>query len=703
VILAGVDIGGTFTDIVVTDTRTKRSYIHKVPTTDDPSEGMVQGLVDLADRISLDTSKVEHIFHGTTIATNAVLTYDGAKTGMITTEGYRDILHIGRHQRPQHYSIMQDVPWQDRPLVRRRHRKVVKERVKPPKGSVEDPLDQDGALRAIRELKAAGVESIAVCFLFSYLNPEHEERVRAMIEEEYPEAFVSTSASIFPQFREFERFTTAAINAFVGPKVKRYIQRLEKSIGQAGIEADLHLMRSNGGVATARAAAEQPVTLLLSGPAAGVLGGDWVGRLAERRNLITFDVGGTSADIGIVTERGFVEASARDTQIAGYPVMVPMIDIATIGAGGGSIAYVDDGGAFRVGPRSAGANPGPACYGRGGQEPTVTDANLALGRLDSEHFLGGQMLIDPARARTVIDGLADRLSMTREEAAEGVVTILNSNMANAIRGVTIRKGHDPREFTLVAFGGAGPLHAAEVADSLDIPEVLVPPHPGITSAMGLLTTDLKYDQIRTEFMLSSELELDQLNADFNALEASVGAQLRSDGVPDAKIKIARAADCRYVGQGYELRVPVPSGRLDVQRMQRVWSEFHRLHASEYGHSFKESPIELVAIRTVGIGAMPKISPSPDGTPEAGDPVLGVRNVYFRVGGELRTYPTTYYDRTRLPAGASMEGPAVIFQVDSTTVVPPGWTFRKDAGSSLLLAKKASKKVTRRGPNGNHRH
>src|SRR5215469_6235208 len=291
VILAGVDIGGTFTDVVLTDTRTKRSYVHKVPTTPDPSQGMVQGLLELAARIRLDTARIEHIFHGTTIATNAVLTYDGAKTGMITTEGYRDILHIARHQRPQHYSIMQEVPWQDRPLVKRRYRKTVAERIKPPSGSVEVPLDQEAALHAIRELKAAGVESIAVCFLFSYLNPQHEERVRGMIEEEYPEAFVSTSASIFPQFREFERFTTAAINAFIGPKVKRYIQHLETSIGQAGMRPDIHLMRSNGGVATARAAADQPVTMLLSGPAAGVLGGDWIGRLADRRRLITFDVG----------------------------------------------------------------------------------------------------------------------------------------------------------------------------------------------------------------------------------------------------------------------------------------------------------------------------------------------------------------------------------------------------------------------------
>src|SRR5437764_641622 len=555
-ILVGVDVGGTFTDIVLTDTTSRRSYIHKVPTTtDDPSHSMVEGLLDLAGQIALDVSRLDHTFHGTTIATNAVLTYDGARTGMITTEHYRDVIHIARHQRPQHYSLMQEVPWQDRPLVQRRFRKVVRERVTPPRGAVEVALDEAATRQAIRELKDAEVEAIAVCFLFSYLNPAHEERVRALIAEEYPEAFVSTSASVFPQFREFERFTTAALNAFVGPKVQRYVRHLESAVTQAGITADLHLMRSNGGVATAQSAAHMPVTLLFSGPAAGVLGGEWIGQLAGRRRLITFDVGGTSADIGIVTERGFVEASARDTRIGGYPVMVPMIDIETIGAGGGSIAYVDTGGAFRVGPRSAGATPGPACYGRGGAEPTVTDAHLFLGRLDAQHFLGGQMPLYPDLAGMAIEGLAGRLGLSREEAAEGIVTIVNSNMANAIRGVTVQKGHDPRECTLVAFGGAGPLHAVEVAESLEIPEVLVPPHPGITSAMGLLTTDLKYDTIRTEFMVSAAVDEDKLNQDVAALEDTVRRQLLSDGLAASKIKIIRAADCRYVGQGYELRVP----------------------------------------------------------------------------------------------------------------------------------------------------
>ena len=391
-----------------------------------------------------------------------------------------------------------------------------------------------------------------------------------------------------------------------------------------------------------------------------------------------------------MTERGFVEASARDTKIAGYPVMVPMIDIETIGAGGGSVAYVDQGGAFRVGPRSAAANPGPACYGRGGIEPTVTDANLVLGRLDSNHFLGGEMLIHQALAEAAIDNLAETIGLTRHETAEGVVAIVNSNMANAVRGVTIRKGHDPRAFTLVAFGGAGPLHAAEVADSLDIPEVLIPPHPGLTSAIGLLTSDLKYDAIQAEFMLNSEADPGKLNQDFEALETSVRGQLFRDDVPETRIRIARAAECRYVGQGYELRVPVPNGPLNKFNLTKVWSAFHKLHRAEYGHSFRNRPIELVAIRLVGVGAMPKISPlRPDANAKGiGASGGGVHDVYFRVNGRLRPFPTRCYDRVRLAADAKIDGPAIILQIDSTTVIPPGWSVRNDPSGSLLLAKNA---------------
>jgi N-methylhydantoinase A len=688
--IVGVDIGGTFTDVILSDTAAGRTFTHKVPTTaEDPSHGMIRGIREVCSAASIPPDSIEHVFHGTTIATNAILEYDGAKTGMITTEGYRDIIHIGRHQRPQHYSIMQDIPWQARPLVQRRHRKVVSERLVPPVGDVLVPLDEDKVRAAVAELKAAGVESIAVCFLFSYLNPRHEDRVREIIQEMYPEAFVSTSAAIFPLFREFERFTTACINAFVGPKVRRYTQSLASSLSQSEVAGELHLMRSNGGVATAQSAADAPVTLLLSGPAAGVLGGLWAGSLSGRENLITFDAGGTSADIGIVTPRGIVEASARDTFIAGYPVMVPMIDVHSIGAGGGSIAYVDRGGAFRVGPRSAGSQPGPACYGKGGDQPTVTDANIVLKRLDAEHFLGGEMQVFPELAEQAIRRLAEQLGMDLFEAAHGVVEILNSNMANAIRSRTIQKGFDPRTFSLVAFGGAGPLHAAEVADTLEIPEIVVPAFPGITSATGLLTTDLKYDTIHTEFMLSTDLDLERLNGDMRRIEERVRSQLRRDRMPDEKIRLSRWADCRYVGQGYELRVEVPDGELDAAGMERVWQRFHDIHAGEYGHAFPSTPIEVVTIRIVGVGEMVRVEAlnQSHGT-SLESALIRHADAYFRTaGGDLSTHTTAYYHRGRLPLQAPFDGPAVIFQKDSTTVVPPDWRAVVDKAGNLILSRK----------------
>ena len=412
--LIGVDVGGTFTDLVYADTEAGETAVHKVSTTpDDPSRGVVAGLMALCDKYGIPRETIDVVFHGTTIATNAILEHDGAVTGMITTGGYRDILHIGRHQRPQHYSIMQDIPWQDRPLVKRRHRKTVKERLVPPKGEVLEPLDEAGVRQAVRELKEAGVQAIAICFLFSYLDAAHEARALAIVREEYPECFATTSSSVSPQFREFERFTTTAMNAFVGPKVRNYVTRLESEIGASGFKADLRIMASNGGVATPSMVAERPVLTLLSGPAAGVIGGDWAGGLSGRRNLITFDIGGTSADIGIVTQGGFGEATARDTWIAGFPVLVPMIDVHTIGAGGGSIAFVDQAGAFKVGPRSAGAVPGPAAYGRGGNRATVTDANVVLGRLDRGNFLGGSMSLDEVAARRVIGELARELGLDR--------------------------------------------------------------------------------------------------------------------------------------------------------------------------------------------------------------------------------------------------------------------------------------------------
>jgi N-methylhydantoinase A/oxoprolinase/acetone carboxylase beta subunit len=646
---------------------------------------MMTGMEELSARAGVELHRIDTVLHATTIATNAVLENTGCEAGMITTEGFRDVLHIGRHQRPQHYSIRQEIPWQSRPLVKRRHRLTVRERLTADRHDVLEPLDEEAVRAGARALAASGVEAIAVCFLFSYLNPSHERRAAAIVREEAPGLFVTASADVAPQFREFERFTTAAMNAFIGPKVRRYVARLDEELTARGLDADLRIMRSNGGLATASLIAELPVLTLLSGPAAGVLGGAWSGALSGRRNLITFDIGGTSADIGIVRDGVFVEAAARDTSIGGYPVLVPMLDIHTIGAGGGSIAFVDAAGAFRVGPRSAGAVPGPAAYGRGGRLPTVTDANLVLGRLDAGHFLGGAMTLDTAAANGVIDALAAQLRLDRLAAAEGVLTIINANMANAIRSRTVEKGLDPRDFCLVAFGGAGPLHGAEVAAMLGIPEVLVPPAPGICSAMGLLTTDLKYDTARTVFARSDRLDSAELADDFAAMQADLEAQVVADGIEISAATFSRAADVRYVGQGYELRVEVPDGRLSDAVLEQIVANFHARHAAEYGHGFPDKPVELVNVRLTATAPHPKLAGVPMSTSGSLAEALVHRAAcVFRSAGALREFDTPRYARDRLPLDMSIPGPAIVLQTDSTIVVPPGASFIAGRDGNLFI-------------------
>ncbi|MBI0434729.1 hydantoinase/oxoprolinase family protein [Roseomonas sp. KE0001] len=681
--LIGVDVGGTFTDLVLAETASGRAVIHKVSSTPaDPSLGVTRGVVELCGKAGLAPGAVDQVLHGTTIATNAVLEHRGALTGMITTRGYRDVLHIGRHQRPEHYSIQQQIPWQARPLVRRRHRHVVTERLVPPRGEVLVPLDEDEVRAAARELRAAGVEAIAICFLFSYLNPAHELRARDIVREEYPEAFVTTSAEVAPQFREFERFTTAAMNAFVGPKVRDYVSRLAARLREAGVGGDLQVMGSTGGVASVAMVAEQPVLTMLSGPAAGVLGGAWAGRLSGRDDLITFDIGGTSADIAIVSRGRFGEASARDTWIAGFPLLVPMIDIHTIGAGGGSIARQDAGGAFRVGPQSAGAQPGPAGYGRGGTEATVTDANIVLGRLDPENFLGGGMTLDAAAARDAVGRFAQRMGLGLEAAALGILTVVNANMANAIRSRTVQKGIDPRDYALVAFGGAGPLHGAEVARLLEGRAVLVPPHPGITSAMGLLTTDLSVDAVRTCFQLSDAMDLPRIAADFTAMEAQIAARFAADGLPAAAARFSRAADLRYAGQGYELRVAWPAEEADAAALL---ARFHAQHKAEYGHAFPERVVEIVNLRVTGAIPRPHLGAPPPRVGGSLTEALVRRGpVVFGSAEAPEVHDTPYLRRELLPVGAAIPGPAIVLQTDSTTVVPPGCRLTAEAGGNLLI-------------------
>ncbi len=539
--------------------------------------------------------------------------------------------------------------------------------------------------QAAQNLRAAGVDAVAICFLFSYLDPGHEQRAADIVRDVFPEAFVTTSAAVSPQFREFERFTTTLMNAYIGPKVAGYVTRLATDLGAAGIGGDLHIMGSNGGVATADTVLDRPILTVLSGPAAGVLGGQWSGGLSGRDNLITFDVGGTSADIGIIRDGTYSEASARDTWIAGYPLMVTMMDIHSIGAGGGSIAYQDHGGAFKVGPRSAGAVPGPAAYNRGGTEPTVTDANVVLGRLDPENFLGGAMPLDVDAATAAIAGLADQIGMDAEATAAGVLTIVNANMANAIRSRTVQKGIDPRDFSLVAFGGAGPLHGVAVAAQLDIPEVIVPSYPGITSAVGLLTTDLKYDMIKTEFQVEDRLDASKLNQGLTAMQAALHGQLNAAGIPPSAMRFARAGDLRYVGQGYELRVPLPEGPIDDRNIDRLWQRFHTQHEKEYGHVFADSPIEIVNLRVTGIGLMPKIAP-PSVTEAASLDTAKVKTdrCLFRVDNELQAVPTPFYARAKLPLEHPVDGPAVILQTDATTVVPPGCTVTAHRDGNLII-------------------
>jgi N-methylhydantoinase A len=685
-LLLGVDVGGTFTDVILADPDSGSHHVHKVPTTsDDPSVAVERGVAEACTEAGVEVTDVEYLFHGTTIATNTMLQHAGARVGVITTDGFRDILHIARHQRPQNYSIMQEVPWQDRPLALRRHRRTVRERVIPPRGDVLEPLDEDAVRTAARELRAEGCEAIAICFLFSYLFPDHERRARELVLEEHPDAFVTTSSDVFPQFREFERFTTTAINAFVGPPVERYLRRLAAGLCDKGVRGELHIMRSNGGVAPVEQAVNEPVTLLLSGPAAGVLGGAVAGEASGRHDLVTFDVGGTSADIGTVIGGEYTEATARDTRIAGFPVMVPMINISTIGAGGGSIAYVDRGGAFRVGPRSAGAEPGPAAYGRGGTDATVTDAHVVLGRLLPDRFLGGEMALDVDAAGAAVARLADKLGMDGETTAAGVLRIIDHQMAGAIRALTVQKGLDPRRLTLVAFGGAGPLHAVSVARTLGVADVLIPPYPGISAAIGLLTTDIKYDRLATEFMVTGAVDYSRLNEDLTRLEAEVTEQLARDGIPGDAVRVERAFDCRYVGQGYELRIPVSSGELGDRELEGVWSAVHERHRAEYGHAFPDNPIEIVNARVSGVGATPRMPPltvSAEQDLEAA--VVDERPVSFVLDGDVDTLRTRFYERTRLPTDTPIEGPAVILQTDTTTLLEPGSRASLDPASNLLL-------------------
>ena len=688
----GVDVGGTFTDLIYVDDETGTVLVHKLPTTPaDPSQGTVAGIRELTDTAGASPDSLDQVFHGTTIATNIVIEHNGATVGMITTEGYRDILHIARHKKPFNFSNYQDLPWQRYPLVRRRHRLTVPERMTRD-GSTLVPLDEERAREQVRRLEDAGVEAVAVCFLFSFLNPAHERRVAEIVREEFPDAFLSVSSEVLPQYREYERFSTVCLNAYVGPRVATYVRRLQDELTQLGVRTGLHLMTSASGVATPEAAAARPVNLLMSGPVAGVVGGIWAGKQAGYHNVITLDVGGTSADIGLAQEGRLRMKHLLDTKVGPYQAMIPMADVDTIGAGGGSIAYVDDGGIYRVGPRSAGAEPGPACYGKGGTEPTATDAMVNLGWLPAGDFLGGGMTLGADLARTAFaEGPATALGMTVEEASMGAVQILTHSMVQSIEENSVRKGFDPRDFALVAEGGAGPLFAAQIAIEVGTPYVLVPPYPGVTAAMGLLATDMVYEYVTTTYQRLSRLDAQALQRSFEELEEQARVQLEEDGVPVDRMVIQRIAECRYLGQGYELRVDAASGMVDAAWAARLRADFDDIHEREYSRRFEDADVEIPNVRVRGIGLMPQLeTPEVEHGDHAPDEALRREaEAWFRVEGRLEQVATRYYDRAALRAGNRIDGPAIVLQYDSTTVVPPGVAAHVDRFGNILIEVGAS--------------
>ena len=682
----GVDVGGTFTDLIYVDDETGKIQIHKLPTTpEDPSRGTVEGIEELTASVGVGAADLDQVFHGTTIATNIVIEHDGARVGMITTEGYRDILHIARHKKPLNFSNYQDLPWQRYPLVRRRDRLTVPERITGD-GEVLVPLDEDRVRQHARRFKEAGVDAVAICLLFSFMNPAHERRAAEIVREEFPEAFLSVSSEVLPQYREYERFSTVALNAFIGPRVAGYVRRLEDELHTLGVRTGLHLMSSASGVVTAHGATQRPVNLLMSGPVAGVVGGIWVGRQAGFDNVITLDVGGTSADIGLAQSGTLRMKHLLDTRVGPYQAMIPMVDVDTIGAGGGSIAYVDAGGVFRSGPRSAGAVPGPAAYGRGGTEPTTTDAMINLGWLQPDAFLGGGMELAPDLARRSFEGVAGKLGMSIEQASMGAIQISSALMVQAIEENSVRKGYDPRDFALVAEGGAGPTLAASIAAEVGTPAVIVPPYPGVTAAMGLLATDVVYEFVATTYQRFSALAADEMRRRYEELEEQARAQLAADGIPEDRWVIQRVADCRYLGQGYELRVDCPAGAIDQAWREKVVADFHDAHEREYSRRFEGSDIEIPNIRVRGVGLMPPLEMPEVERSEHLDPdaLRYERPVWFREEGELRELSTRFYVRDALKAGNRIEGPAVITQYDSTTVVPPGLFCEVDGFGNIVI-------------------
>jgi N-methylhydantoinase A/oxoprolinase/acetone carboxylase beta subunit len=682
----GVDVGGTFTDVVMWDDEQGRPTVHKLPSTpSDPSAAAFEGIETVATMAGTQLGAVQRVSHGTTTATNVVVQRRGATVGFITSAGFRDLLHAARHKKPYSFSLFQDLPWQSDPLVRRRHRHTVPERVASD-GAVLTALDEQAVETAAVALRDAGVEAIAIGFLFSFLEPAHEARAKEICERVAPDVFVCTSSAVIPQFREYERFSTTALNAYVAPSVRRYVTRLAQTLEDAGVREELRLMNSAGGVVSAEAANRLPVSLLMSGPVAGVLGGIWAGRLAGVDSVITVDMGGTSVDIGVAQAGALRMKHILDSNVGGYHTMMPMVECEAVGAGGGSIAFIDAGGVLRVGPRSAGADPGPACYGWGGTEPTVTDSQVVLRRIRPDALLSGALPLDAALAeRAIRERIAEPLGITVQDAALGMLEIAAETTVSAIEMSSVRKGLDPRDFGLVVFGGAGPLFAFDIASRLSIPRVIVPPNPGLTSALGLLTSDTVYEYGRTVMRGGVTLpDSATLAAVYAELEEQAMEAMARDDVPDAQRRVTRYAECRYAGQGYELRVECADGPVDDAWVSDLAERFHSQHEREYYRSYRDQEIQIVNVRVRGVGevvrvAWPELEERAPAQPHAR------HDVWFRVDARPQLVSCPFYLRDELATGQVIEGPAVIQQFESTVVIPPGRSLTVDRHGILMAA------------------
>ncbi|MGO4676734.1 hydantoinase/oxoprolinase family protein [Bosea sp. 2YAB26] len=675
----GIDSGGTFTDVCLFDDASGQVAVWKVPSTpDDPSRAIARGTQEGTERVGAKPGDVAYFGHGTTVGTNALIQHRGVRTGLITTDGFRDLIEIGRQKRPDLYDLQVD---KAAPLVTRDLRFGVAERLRHD-GSVETPLDEEGVRQAARELKAAGVKAVAIGFLYGFVRPEHEETARRIVTEEFPEAFICASHEVAPEFREYERISTAVVNAYLGPVMQGYIQRLAERLKELGVTTTPHLTQSNGGVIGFDMAARLPVRTLLSGPSTGVVAAQAIGRMTGIENLITFDMGGTSSDVALL--RGGEAKLASEANVHGYPIKAPMLDIHTVGAGGGSIAAIDSGGLLKVGPRSAGADPGPVCYARGSTEPAVTDANVVLQTLNPTHLLGGRMPIDQARSKQAIGRLAEQLGLDLMATAQGIISVVTANMAKAIRVISVQRGHDPRDYALVAFGGAGPLHAARLARELEMKRIVVPRNPGIGCALGLLLTDLRANFATTRLATLGDGLVPDMAEIFAGLEAQAEHWFAEENVTPADRELKRTADLRYHGQNYELAIDVPDGPITPTTIRALADGFAEAHKRLYGFVAEGEPVQLVTYRVEAIGFVPKAEfrPEPDAGPDASAAIMGRREVWFTETGGF--VDCALYDREKLKSGNLIEGPAIIEQMDATTVLLPGMTARVEPYLNLIL-------------------